>query len=162
MILTKKKLVIPYIYYNSIIIGYYYESTKKGRRRRVYNKYCYRYSGQIFCSCSADKKDFGVITLIFQNNSRLDIDIRDYVYYDESAYFFKCRVDATLSDNKEFVIGLKGLNNTILSFDLDDKKIEFFHKKKAGPNYKIWILLIGSILGIALWIISMQLQRSYR
>ena len=64
---------------------------------------------------ATDKKGFGVITLIFQNNSRLDIDIRDYVYYDESAYFFKCRVDATLSDNKEFVIGLKGLNNTILS-----------------------------------------------
>ena len=133
--LNEKKLVIPDIYYDKIIIGYYTES-KKGRRRRVYNKYCYIFSGQIYCSCSADKKDFGVITLIFQNNSRLDIDIRDYVYYDESAYFFKCRVDATLSDNKEFVIGLKGLNNTILSFDLDDRKIEFFHKKKNWPWFK--------------------------
>jgi len=130
--LNEKKLVIPDIYYDKIIIGYYTES-KKGRRRRVYNKYCYIFSGQIYCSCSADKKGFGVITLIFQNNSRLDIDIRDYVYYDESAYFFKCRVDATLSANKEFVIGLKGLNNTILSFDLDDRKIEFFHKKKSWP-----------------------------
>ena len=34
-----------------------------------------------------------------------------------------------LSDKDEFIIGLRGLNNTILSFDLDDKKIEFFHKK---------------------------------
>ena len=55
----------------------------------------------------------------------------------------------TLSDYDEFIIGLKGLNNTILSFDLDDKKIEFFHIKKAGPNYKLWILLIGLIFGIA-------------
>ena len=159
--LNEKKLVIPDIYYDKIIIGYYTE-IKKGSRRRVYNKYCYIFSGQIYCMCSADKKGFGVITLIFQNNSRLDIDIRDYVYYDESAYFFKCRVDAILSDNKEFVIGLKGLNNTILSFDLDDKKIEFFHKKKAGPNYKIWILLIGSILGIALGIIYILAERYNR
>ena len=159
--LNEKKLVIPDIYYDKIIIGYYTES-KKGRRRRVYNKYCYRYSGQIFCSCSADKKDFGVITLIFQNNSRLDIDIRDYVYYDESAYFFKCRVDATLSDYDEFVIGLKGLNNTILSFDLDDRKIEFFHKKKAGPNLKIWIIIISSILGIVFGIISILGERYNR
>ena len=159
--LNEKKLVIPDIYYDKIIIGYYTES-KKGRRRRVYNKYCYIFSGQIYCSCSADKKGFGVITLIFQNNSRLDIDIRDYVYYDESAYVFKCRVDATLSDNKEFVIGLKGLNNTILSFDLDDRKIEFFHKKKAGPNLKLWIIIIGSILGIALGIISILAERYNR
>ena len=159
--LNEKKLVIPDIYYDKIIIGYYTES-KKGRRRRVYNKYCYIFSGQIYCSCSADKKDFGVITLIFQNNSRLDIDIRDYVYYDESAYFFKCRVDATLSDYDEFVIGLKGLNNTILSFDLDDRKIEFFHKKKAGPNLKLWIIIIGSILGIALGIISILAERYNR
>ena len=159
--LNEKKLVIPDIYYDKIIIGYYTKG-KIGSRRREYNKYCYRFSGQIFCSCSADKKDFGVITLIFQNNSRLDIDIRDYVYYDESAYFFKCRVDATLSDNKEFVIGLKGLNNTILSFDLDDRKIEFFHKKKAGPNLKLWIIIIGSILGIALGIISILAERYNR
>ena len=159
--LNEKKLVIPDIYYDKIIIGYYTES-KKGRRRRVYNKYCYIFSGQIYCSCSADKKGFGVITLIFQNNSRLDIDIRDYVYYDESAYFFKCRVDATLSDYDEFVIGLKGLNNTILSFDLDDRKIEFFHKKKAGPNLKLWIIIIGSILGIALGIISILAERYNR
>ena len=155
--LNEKKLVIPDIYYDKIIIGYYTKG-KIGSRRREYNKYCYRYSGQIFCSCSADKKDFGVITLIFQNNSRLDIDIRDYVYYDESAYFFKCRVDATLSDNKEFVIGLKGLNNTILSFDLDDRKIEFFHKKKAGPGLKLWMI----ILGIALAIIYILLERYNR
>ena len=161
--LNEKKLVIPDIYYDKIIIGYYTEGKIKiGRRRRVYNKYCYRYSGQIYCKCSADKKDFGVITLIFQNNSRLDIDIRDYVYYDESAYFFKCRVDATLSDNKEFVIGLKGLNNTILSFDLDDRKIEFFHKKKAGPNLKIWIIIISSILGIVFGIISILGERYNR
>jgi hypothetical protein len=159
--LNEKKLVIPDIYYDKIIIGYYTES-KKGRRRRVYNKYCYIFSGQIYCSCSADKKGFGVMTLIFQNNSRLDIDIRDYVYYDESAYFFKCRVDATLSNYDEFVIGLKGLNNTILSFDLDDRKIEFFHKKKAGPNLKLWIIIIGFILGIALGIISILEERYNR
>ena len=161
--LNEKKLVIPDIYYDKIIIGYYTESKIKiGRRRRVYNKYCYRYSGQIYCKCSADKKDFGVITLIFQNNSRLDIDIRDYVYYDESAYFFKCRVDATLSDNKEFVIGLKGLNNTILSFDLDDRKIEFFHKKKTGLNLKLWIIIcsIVGLLGIALGIIYFYIIRA--
>ena len=144
--LNEKKLVIPDIYYSSIVIGYYYERSQKGRRRKVYNKHCYTYSEKIFCTCSSGKNSFGVITLIFQNNSRLDIDIRDYVYYDEKAYFYKCRVDVTLSNYDEFIIGLKGLNNTILSFDLDDKKVEFFHRKKAGPNYKLWILLMGFLL----------------
>ena len=157
--LNEKKLVIPDIYYSKIVVGYYIERNGKGIRRKVYNKHCYTYSGKIFCTCSSGKNSFGVITFIFQNNSRLDIDIRDYVYYDESAYFFKCRVDATLSDNKEFVIGLKGLNNTILSFDLDDKKVEFFHRKKAGPNYKLWIILMGLILGIVFAVVGILIGR---
>ena len=158
--LNEKKLVIPYYYYSSIVVGYYYEVNEKGRRRKVNNKSCYTSSGQIFCTCSSDKKGFGVITLIFKNNSRLDIDIRDYVYYDKNAYFFKCRVDVDLSNYDEFIIGLKGLNNTILSFDLDDRKVEFFHKKKAGPNYKLWTILMGMILGFALTIIAILVDKN--
>ena len=65
----------------------------------------------------------------------------------------------TLSDYDEFIIGLKGLNNTILSFDLDDKKVEFFHRKKAGPNYKLWIILMGLILGIDFAVVGILIGR---
>ena len=84
--------------------------------------------GGIYCICSG-KKSFGITTFYFKNNSKLDIDLSDYVYYDKSAYFYKCKVDISLSDNDEFIVGLRGLDNTILCFDLDDKKIEFFQKK---------------------------------
>ena len=64
-------------------------------------------------------------------------DLSDYVNFDDSAYFFKCRVDIILSDKDEFIIGLRGLNNTILSFDLDDKKIESLKSAIEFKNIKI-------------------------
>ena len=86
----------------------------------------------------------------------MDVDLRDYVYYDQSAYFYKCRVDVSLSTEEEFIIGLRGLNNTILSFDLDDKKIEFFHRKKANISisilskiFLIFMALLSILSGIA-------------
>ena len=98
------------------------------------------------------------MTLYFNNKSRLDIDLRDYVYYDNSAYFFKCRVDISVSYENEFIIGLRGLNNTILSFDLDDNKIEFFHRKKAddsdSSNLWIYFLIAFCIIIVILRIIE--------
>ena len=143
--LNEKKLTIPYFYYKLLVIGYRYVTKKVGKSSYTtirYNKYCTKYFwGGIYCSCSG-KKSFGVATFYFKNNSRLDIDLSDYVYYDKSAYFYKCRVDISLSDNDEFIVGLRGLDNTILSFDLDDKKIEFFQKKKYTSYFKWWLLLI--------------------
>jgi len=143
--LNEKKLTIPYFYYKLLVIGYRYVTKKVGKSSYTtirYNKYCTKYFwGGIYCICSG-KKSFGVATFYFKNNSRLDIDLSDYVYYDKSAYFYKCRVDISLSDNDEFIVGLRGLDNTILSFDLDDKKIEFFQKKKYTSYFKWWMILI--------------------
>ena len=143
--LNEKKLTIPYSYKTLLLIGYRYKAKKCGKStcvEIVYNKYCATYWGAIYCTCNS-KNDFGVTTFYF-NNSRLDVDLRDYVYFDNSAYYFKCRVDIALSDKDEFIIGLRGLNNTILSFDLDDRKIEFFHKKKHSESsfWIVWIIFL--------------------
>ena len=148
--LKENKLTIPYHYYNFLVIGYRYVSKKKGGMERKYNKVCYKYGDKIYCTCPYKKNSFGVISLFFKNDSRLDVDLRDYVYYDQSAYFFKCRIDVSLSTEEEFIIGLRGLNNTILSFDLDDKKIESFHRKKA----KISITVLSIIFLIFFVLIS--------
>ena len=153
--LKQKKLTIPYFYETLLIIGYRYKTYRCGKStcvKIVYNKYCTRYWGPTYCTCSS-KNGFGVATFYFKNNSRLDVDLSDYVFYDNSSYYFKCRVDIVLSDKDEFIIGLRGLNNTILSFDLDDKKIEFFHKKKySDKSYGLififiitYFLVVGAI-----------------
>ena len=119
-------------------------------RMRKYNKYCKTYDGIIYCSCS-NKDDFGIVTFHFENNAKLDIDLRDYVYYNKSAYYYKCKVDIILSSNDEFIVGLRGLNNTILSFNMEDKTIKFFHQFKNMNNYrrkKIFITIICLIVGI--------------
>ena len=128
--LKENKLTIPYHYYNFLVVGYRYEPKRKGGVQKKYNKWCSQFNDKIYCTCSAGKNSFGIISLFFKNDSRLDVDLRDYVDYDSSAYFFKCRIDVSLSDEEEFIVGLRGLNNTILSFDLDDKKIEFFIEKR--------------------------------
>ena len=86
----------------------------------------------------------------------------DYVYYNESAAFLQCRVDIALSDNKKFIVGLRGLDNTILSFDLNDKKIEFFQKEKKVKKEKkqedmegweplLWLL---ALVAFIVWMIN--------
>ena len=73
----------------------------------------------------------------------------DYVYYNESAAFLQCRVDIALSDNKKFIVGLRGLDNTILSFDLNDKKIEFFQKREKDKGIKWWEFLLALLAIVA-------------
>ena len=156
--LKQNKLTIPNSYYNFIVVGYRYtiSNERDGLTiKKKYNKHCTKYGDQIYCSCSS-KDSFGVMTLYFNNKSRLDIDLRDYVYYDNSAYFYKCRVDISVSYENEFIIGLRGLNNTILSFDLDDNKIEFFHRKKAddSDSSNLWIYFLIIFFVIILGVIE--------
>ena len=95
------------------------------------------------------KDDFGIVTFHFGNDSKLDIDLRDYVTYDSSAFYFKCRADIILSEKNEFVVGLRGLNNTILSFNMKEKKIKFFHLKKSKDFF--WTAFIFVIVIIFFW-----------
>ena len=145
--LTEKDLTIPSSFYSLLVVGYRYVTRKSGDTYYTtteYNKYCTTYWGGIYCSCSG-KNAFGIATFYFNKNSRLDIDLRDYVSYDKTSYIFKCKVDIILSDKNEFIVGLRGLNNTIMSFDLEDQKIEFFYKKKYS-NHRSWLMIILSIL----------------
>ena len=158
--LTQNKLTIPFYYFNFMIVGYRYE--KRSPKSSIYdkkdNKYCLEFNNAIYCTCSG-KNSFGVISFYFKNNSRLDIDLRDYVYYDKSAFSLKCRVDISLSNEEEFNVGLKGLNNTILRFDLNDKNIAFFHMKKTddwNDNLMNFILVIIFIIVIIIVIIKSQ------
>ena len=155
--LKENKLIIPSRYYYYLIVGYEYEYVRrdKYRTKHLVNKQeCYQFRGEInsiYCTCPQGKDSFGIMSLFFGGFSRLDVDLRDYVYYDENALLYKCRIDAILSKEDEFIIGLKGLNNTILSFDLEDKKIEFFHRKKDYSTLNIFIFI--SLLVIILVII---------
>jgi hypothetical protein len=121
--LKENKLTIPNKYYDLIVRGYYYEEGHK-----EYNKYCTIYGENIYCICF-NKNNFGIVTFHFDKDSTLDINLQDYIYFDNTAYFFKCKVDINLSKNNEFIIGLKGLKNTILSFNMQEGKIKFFQKK---------------------------------
>ena len=120
--IKENKLIIPDKYYGLIVRSYkMVRNSKNGQIYRKYNKFCWTFDEVIYCSCS-DKDDFGIVTFHFGKNSKLDIDLRNYISYDSSAMFFKCRTNIILSDNNEFVIGLIGLNNTILSFNMEEKK----------------------------------------
>ena len=143
--LKENKLIIPDKYYDLIVVSYHIVSKKYGDvrvRTRKYNKFCKTYDGIIYCSC-LDKDDFGIVTFHFENNAKLDIDLRDYVYYNKSVFYLKCKVDIILSSNDEFIVGLRGLNNSILSFNMEDKTIKFFQKFKKINNYrKIKIIIV--------------------
>ena len=155
--LKENKLIIPYQHYDFLFRGYRYEKKGYGKHstyEKIYNRMCYRYKGNIYCTCSKGKKNFGVVSLFFKNHSRLDVDLRDYAYHD-NPFDDLCRIDVVLSNENEFIIGLKGLNNTILSFDLDDKKIEFYHRKKAESN------IILGIFVMILFIMIIDLYRRY-
>ena len=146
--LNENKLIIPADYYYYLIVGLHYVRRKKSSYLK-HNQECYQFGREInyiYCTCPNGKNSFGVMSLSFKNNSRLDVDLRDYVYYDKSAFVYKCRIDVILSKENEFIIGLKGLNNTILSFDLDDKKIEFFHRKKNSISISLLSIIGGIIL----------------
>jgi len=146
--IKENKLVIPDKYYLLIVIGYINKKYSTGKRhytKTVYNKQCRIHTeGYIVCNCK-DLDDFGIVTLHFEEGYKLDIDLRDYAHYNESA-MYKCRIDISLSFNNEFIVGLKGLNNTILSFDMKEKKINFFHKKKENGftdySYIFWIIFV--------------------
>ena len=144
--IKENKLIIPNKYYGLIVRSYkMVRNSENGRRYRKYNKFCWSFDEVIYCSCS-DKDDFGIVTFHFGKNSKLDIDLRNYVSYDTSAMFFKCRTDIILSDNNEFVIGLRGLNNTILSFNMEEKKIKFFHKIKKEDFFWTSIIIFIFLL----------------
>ena len=148
------KLTIPESYFNLIVVGYVNVRKKVGKRHyyvKRYNKNCrMTVDGTILCDCK-DKDDFGILSFHFKNNSRLDIDIRDYVHYDDSS-IYKCRVDISLSKDYEFIVGLKGFNNTILSFNMEEKKIKFFYKKKYS-NSNFYIYWLFTIILIVLYIL---------
>ena len=115
--LKDNKLTIPRYYYRLIVVSYKHVTKKRGNTYRIEkkdNKWCLPFGGIIYCTCH-DKDDFGIVTFHFANNSTLDIDLRDYIFYDKSAIYFKCRVDVIKSNNYEFIVGLKGLNNISLT-----------------------------------------------
>ena len=149
--IKENKLIIPKKYYSLIVRSYkMVRNSKTYIRHREYNKFCTLFNEVIYCICS-DKDDFGIVTFHFGNNSKLDIDLRGYISYDSSAMFYKCRTDIILSDNNEFVVGLRGLNNAILSFNIEEKKIKFFHKIKRINFFLTEIILI---LGLFLFFIG--------
>jgi hypothetical protein len=152
--LNEKKLTIPYFYYELIVVGL--RIIKKGKSRTIINnKVCQNFSGSIYCSCSG-KNSFGELIFHFQGDSQLIVDLSDYVYYNESAAFLQCRVDIALSDNKKFIVGLRGLDNTILSFDLNDKKIEFFQKREKDKDMEWWEFLLAflALVVFFVWMIN--------
>ena len=146
--IKQNKLIIPEIYYNLIVVGWRWGkkrcrkncnySTKKYVKK--YDKWCIKYGDTIYCTCN-DINNFGLVTFYFENKSTLNIDLRNYIYYDKSAFNFHCKVDIELSKNNEFIVGLRGLNNTILSFDMTQKKIEFFHKKQTIYHFKFYLII---------------------
>ena len=148
--IKENKLIIPKKYYSLIVRSYKTRKDRNSIKYRLYNKFCTLFNEVIYCSCS-EKDDFGIVTFHFGNNSKLDIDLRGYISYDSSAMFYKCRTDIILSDNNEFVVGLRGLNNAILSFNIEEKKIKFFHKIKRINFFLTEIILI---LGLFLFFIG--------
>jgi len=162
--LKENKLTIPEYYYDLIVVGYRYVTRKVGDTyvtSKESNKWCRTYGGIIYCSCSPEKDNFGILTFHFENNSTLDLDLREFVYYDKKPFIYKCKVDIVLSKKKEFIVGLKGFNNTILSFNMEDKKIKFFHKKKFDKPYKK-IKIIIFIICIILLIIANYIKIVYK
>ena len=153
--LKENKLTIPEHYYDLIVESYRYVTKKQGgtyvTEKRA-NKWCHIFDGIIYCSCSRDKDDFGIVTFYFEQNSTLDIDLREFAHYNKNAWIYKCRVDISLSKKNEFIVGLKGLNNTILTFNMEEKKIKFFQKKKFDKPYRIIKIILG-ILCIILLIV---------
>ena len=109
------------------------------------------------CNCN-DKDDFGIVTLHFEgDDNKLDINLRDFVYYDEKASY-KCRLNVFLSYYDEFVVGLKGLNNTRLSFNMKEKKISFFHKIKKKTFFN-WTPIMYIIVVLVIIIIIAAAQK---
>ena len=135
-------LTIPVKYYTYLILGYTKKRIGKRAYEKIYNKMCYPYNGNLYCSCE-DKNDFGIATFHFGFNSKLEIDLRDYVTYNENFPLqFKCKIDVYLTKYNKFIIGAKGLNNTLLSFNMNEKKIVFFHKIKNNNSFKLRTIIL--------------------
>ena len=151
--IKENKLAIPREYYDIFIRNY---KLVKGKNSSLKHKHFYKICNivgeTIYCNCTS-RKDFGKITFDFGNQSRLDINLRNYVHYDRSAFFYKCRADIILSDNDEFVVGLRGLNNAILSFNAKEKKIKFF-RQKAKTSVR-WFMITLAFIGILILIIGL-------
>ena len=90
--LKENNLIIPESYYDFIIVGYHTVSLKKSITKSKSNKSCRMYDGIVYCHY-VSLNDFVIVTFYFENNLKLDLDIRDYVSYNESAFYFKCKVD---------------------------------------------------------------------
>ena len=147
--IKENKLTIPSEYYDLIVRSYKMAKIKNSSLKyKQFNKSCKTFGEIIYCNCNG-KDDFRIVTFDFGNYSKLDIDLRDYVHYDKSAFYYKCRTDIILSENNEFIVGLRGLNNTILSFNIEDKKIIFFRSKKK-KGFSLVLLSILITLGFVL------------
>ena len=110
--IKENKLIIPSEYYDLIVRSYKMVKEENSYiSHRQYNKICWTFEEIIYCNCYS-KDDFGIVTFHFGNDSKLDIDLSDYVIYNSWAFFFKCRADIILSEKNEFVVGL----NTLVSF----------------------------------------------
>ena len=142
--MKENNLIIPESYYDFIIVGYHTVSLKKSITKSKSNKSCRMYDGIVYCHY-VSLNDFGIVTFYFENNLKLDLDIRDYVSYNESAFYFKYKVDVVWSKNDEFIVGLRGLNNTILTFNMEEKTIKFFQQLKFTKNYESYLIMIGLI-----------------
>ena len=149
--IKENKLTIPREYYDILIRNYKLEKRKNSSLKyKDFYKMCNIVGEAIYCNCTS-RKEFGKITFVFGNQSRLDITLRNYVHYDRLALFYKCRADIVLSDNDEFVLGLRGLNNAILSFNVEEKKIKFF-RQKAKTSVR-WFIITLAVIGILICII---------
>jgi hypothetical protein len=85
--LKENNLIIPESYYDFMIVGYHTVSSKKSITKTKSNKICRMYDGIVYCHC-VSLNAFGIVTFYFENNLKLDLDIRDYVSYNESAFYF--------------------------------------------------------------------------
>ena len=81
--LKENKLTIPNKYYDLIVRGYHYKE-----RHKEYYKYCKMYGEIMYCTCY-NKNNFGIVTFHFDKDSKLDINLQDYVYFNKTAYFYK-------------------------------------------------------------------------
>lgn len=149
----ENKLIIPMNFYEYILLGkrtVIRKNKKIGpRSRTIYDRECQKApDGTFLCRCKT-KEEFGYIE--FKFNGTLSININKYVHFDEFGTY-KCKVDISLTEKNEWVVGLKGLKDTILSFNMEDKKIKFMKFEKNDGFQYMYLLGIFIIIFI-IWVI---------
>ena len=84
--IKENKLTIPREYYDILIRNYKLEKRKNSSlKHKHFYKICNIVGETIYCNCTS-RKDFGKITFDFGNQSRLDIDLRNYIHYDSQHF----------------------------------------------------------------------------